>query len=70
MHFSTVRAGRPLAQALPFVGSSDLAPSARLVGPVEPLQIDGSGALVLRDARERGVQMPGEVAVDAAGTGR
>jgi predicted phage baseplate assembly protein len=69
VHFGAVRAGTPLAPALPFVQSDDLPPNVPLAGPVEPLQIVGSGTVLLRDARDRGAQLDGTVEVDADGNG-
>jgi predicted phage baseplate assembly protein len=69
VHFSAVRAGRAVAPAAPFLSSTDLEPDARLVGPVEPLQIPGSGTVLLRDSRERGAALTGDVEVDAEGAG-
>lgn len=69
VHFGPVSAGRVVRPANTEITLENLQPSAKLTGPVEPLQLATQSRVLLQDALEVGADLPGNVSDDGAGTG-
>lgn len=69
LHFGRVRAGKLVAPAKSLIAGVDLMPQATLAGRHDMPTTGGGTELLLQGAQGRGVRIPGEVRLDAAGRG-
>lgn len=69
LHFGPVVAGTVVRQGKAWIAIDDLRPSARLAGPVAPLQLATASRVLLEDALERGADFAANVTDDGAGNG-
>ncbi len=69
LHFHPVLAGTVVQPGKTRIALADLRPSARLAGPVQPLQRQTRSRVLLRDSLELGADLAANVAADGVGNG-